>query len=115
MARRKEFLAQLWKDVINAPMRGFWIENVVHEASRQPDAPFADLGLVLQRLLALGADPRDLSLIARHASYEAVFSVLYMLDDPGVDGDDNKMMHEELLGADPSGLEGRPGSAPGDR
>jgi hypothetical protein len=35
-----------------------------------------------------------------------------MLDDPGVDDDDNKMMHEELLGADPSGREGRPGSAP---
>jgi hypothetical protein len=33
-----------------------------------------------------------------------------MLDDPGVDGDDNKMMYEELLGTDPSGLEGRPGS-----
>jgi hypothetical protein len=33
-----------------------------------------------------------------------------MLDDPGIDGDENAMLHEELLGADPSGLEGRPGS-----
>jgi hypothetical protein len=64
------------------------------------------------RLLASGAAREDLSLIARRASYEAVFRVLYMLDDPGVDGDDNKMMHEELLGADPSGREGRPGTAP---
>jgi hypothetical protein len=40
-------------------------------------------------------------------------SLLYMLDDPGVDDDDNKMMHEELLTADPSGKDGRPGSLEG--
>jgi len=114
MATRAEFLANLWTGVINAPMKGHWIETVIRDSSQDPDAPFADLGLAVQRLLGLGADPRDLSLIARHATYEAVFEVLYMLDDPGVDGDDNKMMHEELLGADPSGLEGRPGSAPDD-
>jgi hypothetical protein len=112
MATREEFLAQLWRDVINAPMRGHWIGNAVRGAERRPDAPFADLGPAAQRLLALGAEPHDLSLIARWASYDAVFQVLYMLDDPGVDDDDNKMMHEELLRADPSGLEGRPGSAP---
>ena len=42
---------------------------------------------------------------------EAVFGTLYALDDPGVDNGDVFMLHEELLGADPSGLEGRPGSA----
>jgi hypothetical protein len=36
--------------------------------------------------------------------------MLYMLDDPGVDDDDNKMMHEELFAADPRGREGRPAS-----
>ena len=62
-------------------------------------------------MIALGADRRDLSLISRFASYESAFELLYMLDDPCVDNDDNKMLHESLLGADPSGLEGRPGSA----
>ncbi len=112
MATREKFLALTWKDVINAPMSGAWIDNIVASSQSQPDAPFADLGPALKRLLKCGADRRDLSLIARHAAYEAVFQILYMLDDPGVDNDDNKMMHESLLGADPSGREGRPGSEP---
>src|SRR5579863_5756947 len=37
----------------------------------------------------------------RLASYEAAFQLLYMLEDPGVDGNDHVMMHEDLLGADP--------------
>jgi hypothetical protein len=35
-----------------------------------------------------------------------------MLDDPGIDDGDVIGLHESLLGADPSGKEGRPGSAP---
>ena len=47
----------------------------------------------------------------RAVAYESVFVTLYALDDPGVDGDEVFMLHEELLTADPSGMEGRPGSA----
>jgi hypothetical protein len=47
----------------------------------------------------------------REAAYGAVFSTLYGIGDPGVDGDEVFMLHEELLMADPSGMEGRPGSA----
>jgi hypothetical protein len=112
MATRAESLEQVWKQIINPPMGESWIGDAVARFERTPDEPFADLGPALKRLLASGADRRDLCLIARHASYEAAFQVLYMLDDPGVDRDDNKMMHEELLGADPSGRDGRPGSAP---
>jgi hypothetical protein len=112
MATRAEFLEQVWKQIINPQMSESWIGDAVARFERTPDAPFADLGPALKRLLASGADRRDLCLVARHASYEAAFQVLYMLDDPGVDRDDNKMMHEELLGADPSGRDGRPGSAP---
>ena len=79
---------------------------------RDPNRPFADLGPVLERLLKSGASRRDLSLISRFAAYEAVFQALYMLGDPGVDNNDIEMMHESLVGADPSGKEGRPGSAP---
>ena len=63
-----------------------------------------------------GCSPRGrtgaTSLIARFAAYETAFRVLYMLDDPGVDGPDSTMLFESLLSADPSGKEGRPGSAP---
>jgi hypothetical protein len=112
MASRAAFLEQVWNQVINACMTARWIDAAVAHSRRRPDAPFADVGPALERLLAAGATREDICLVARHASYEAAFQVLYMLDDPGVDGDDNKMMHEELLGADPSGREGRRGSAP---
>jgi len=55
---------------------------------------------------------RELALINRFASFEAVFQTLYLLSNPGVDSNDIEMLHESLLGADPSGKEGRPGAAP---
>ncbi|MGO8999372.1 MAG: hypothetical protein ACLQVI_39100 [Polyangiaceae bacterium] len=111
MATRAEFLEQVWNQIINSAMTEAWIDAAISSSARAPDGPFADLGPALRRLLAAGASRRDLCLLARHARYEATFELLYMLDDPGVDADDNKMLHEELLGADPSGREGRPGSA----
>jgi hypothetical protein len=111
MATRAQILKQLWND-INCAMQERWIENWIATAKRDPKAPFADAGLALQRLLELGASRRDLSLVARSAAYEAVFSTLYTFSDPGVDDNDVEMLHESLLGADPSGKEGRPGSAP---
>lgn len=112
MATRKEFLKQIWDEVINPNVQEHWIDNVIRESERRPDSPFADVGPVLKGLLAAGVDRRDLSLIARYAAYEAVFGTLYALSDPGVDGNDIEGMHESLLSADPSGREGRPGSAP---
>jgi hypothetical protein len=112
MASRDDFLKHMWDEVINPIMQEHWIDYAIQESGKHPDSPFADVGLALKRLLAAGASRRDLSLIARRSAYGAVFATLYALDDPGVDGDDFKMMHESLLTADPSGREGRPGSAP---
>lgn len=112
MATREDFLKQAWAEIINSPMQEYWIDNVIRESEKHPDAPFADLGPALKRLIAQGVSRRDLSLISRFASYEAVFQTLYMLGDPGVDDNDVEMMHESLLGADPTGKEGGPGSAP---
>jgi hypothetical protein len=108
MASRAQFLKQVWTDIIDAPTTGSWVDNTIAAADRSPNAPFAEAGAALKRLVARGADRTDLSIIARLAKYEAVFTLLYMLDDPGVDDDDNKMMHEELLAADPSGSDRRP-------
>ena len=112
MATRREFLRQVWDEIINPSMEERWIDSYIREFDMNPNGPFADLGGTLKRLLALGASRKDLSSIRRAASYESVFQCLYMLGDPGVDDDDYTMMHESLLGADPSGMEGRPGSAP---
>jgi len=112
MATREQFLKEMWDGLINPAMQEHWIDNTIRGSEKQPDAPFADLGPALKRLLAAGADRRDLSLIARQAAYEAVFGALYALSDPGIDDNHLEMMHESLLSADPSGQEGRPGSAP---
>ena len=112
MPDRDRFLRLIWEDVINPAMRGAWIDNMIAASQKDSQSPFADTGEAIQRLLALGADRRDLSLVKRWAAYEAVFSTLYMLDDPGVDGGNVPMLHESLLTADPSGKEGRPGSVP---
>jgi hypothetical protein len=112
MATREQILKQLWAEVINPNLQEHWIDNAIAIANREPNAPFADTGMAAQRLLKLGASRRDLSLLARFAAYEAVFSTLYMFSDPGVDDNDVEMLHESLLSADPSGNEGRLGSTP---
>lgn len=111
MANREEFLALVWDD-INRPVQEHWIDNLLRYSEHNADAPFADAGDALRRLLGLGASRRDLSLVVRHASYEEAFNLLALLDDPGVDDGITEGLSEELLGADPSGMAGRPGSAP---
>src|SRR5437899_224858 len=112
MATREQFLKQMWEEVINTAMREHWIDNNIRQSEKDSSAPFADVGATLKRLLAAGASRRDLSLLARQSAYEAVYGTLYALGDPGIDDNDIEMLHESLLSADPSGKEGRPGSAP---
>ena len=112
MPTREEFLRQVWNDVINGPMRGAWIPNRIAAWKKEPDGAFADAGAALERITAKGVADRDLSLVLRAQIYEAVFSLLYMLNDPGVDGGNVFMLQDSLLSADPSTKEGRPGSAP---
>ena len=111
MATRTEFLRLIWDEIINAPLRSEWMGNTIRTSERDSEAPFADVGAALKRLRAAGASDWDVGLVARLAAYEAVFGVLYKLGDPGVE--DATMLFEELLTADPTGLEGRRGSAEG--
>jgi len=111
MATREELLAHLWHHVINVNMDASALHAAIAVHELTPAEPFADTGAAISRLLALGAQPRDVSLLRRDAAYSAVFQTLYALGDPGVDGDDVFMLFEELLSADPSGLEGRAGSS----
>jgi hypothetical protein len=111
MATREEFLEHLWKEVINSVMRDDALDNIVKHCKRDPDGPFGDTGAAIERLLAEGASRRDLRLVLRNIAYEAVFGTLYAFSDPGLEEDDVSGLYEELLMADPSGMEGRPGSA----
>jgi len=112
MATRQELLRHLWKDVINAHLRDAALDNIVRNCRRDPNGPFADTGPAIERLLAAGVSSRDLRLVLRGVAYEAVFGTLYALSDPGPEkGEDVGTLYEDLLAADPSGMEGRPGSA----
>lgn len=108
MPTREEFLRAVWERAIDPWARGSWVDALVAEAQARPDGSFADAGQAVARLLAAGAGRDDLAAVARSVAYEVAFSLLYMLDDPGVDGGDVFMLHESLLSADPSGREGRP-------
>lgn len=108
MSEREDVLAEIW-EMINAPMAEHWIDNAMRARS---DGPFgAEETDALRRLLDAGGSRRDLSLLFRKASYEAAFSTLYLTSTHLVPP--MKGMHESLLSADPSGREGRAGSAPG--
>jgi hypothetical protein len=112
MATRQELLDYLWKEVINVNLRDEGLDRIVLNCKRSPDRPFGDTGAAIERLLAAGVSRRDLGLVLRSAAYEAVFGTLYALSDPGTEEVDNVgALYESLLSADPSGMEGRPGSA----
>jgi hypothetical protein len=112
MTTRQDFLEHLWKEVINLYLRDWELDAIVSNDKRYPDRPFGDTGATIERMLAEGVSKRDLSLVLRYVAYNAVFGTLYSLSDPGVDDDtDVGGLYEELLMADPSGMEGRPGSA----
>jgi hypothetical protein len=109
MATREEFLDVLWKRVINFTDDG--LDNIIADCKRSPGSAFGDMGAAIERLLEAGASRRDLRLLFRGIAYEAVFGTLYSLSDPGLDeGEDAGTLFESLLTADPSGMEGAPGS-----
>jgi hypothetical protein len=112
MASREDFLEHLWRTRINAYMQEDWIDKEIGMSKRHPDAPFADVGPILTRLLEIGAARRELSLLLRVGEYNGIFDALFALEGSPEVSKDIRGIHEELLSSDPSGLEGRPGSAP---
>jgi hypothetical protein len=61
------------------------------------------------RVAAAGASRRDLRLVLCDIACEAAFGTLYALSNPGLEDDDVSTLYEELLMADPSGMEGHRG------
>jgi len=107
MRTRDALLRHLWQTVIDVQLDEATLQSDIHYAEDHPGRPFTQAGAIIGRLLKSGISASDICAIRREAAYRAVFSTLYALDDPGVDGDDVLMLHESLLGADPSGREGR--------
>ena len=68
MASREELLNLLWRYVINAPLGPTYLSSRIERAEQRPNDPFADAGPALKRLLAAGAEPRDIAIVCREAA-----------------------------------------------
>jgi hypothetical protein len=124
------FLREAWRSVV-APDDSSWIDGAIEHARRRPEDPGAGVGPALERLLALGADRRDLHKVVREMQYETLFSLCYLLEDPGslepeiadvawrlvrIDSDGEVVgtidgLHESVLETEPAGGELRPAVA----
>jgi hypothetical protein len=99
------FLRQAWK-CVSGEQDDSWIDRQIAHFHRRPDEPYAGVGRALERLLALGADRRDLVDLVRGTQAEALFSFSYLLSDPDLLDDEVEEVREmgwALVEADPEG------------
>lgn len=108
MPGRQEFLTYLWTDCINPNLNEETLDSLIQHSKHEPSAPFGDAGSIVHRMLEAGVPRKDICRFAQFVAYETAFSVLYALDDPGLDEGEPAALYESLLSADPSGREGRP-------
>jgi hypothetical protein len=124
------FLRQAWKLVIDDTNHS-WIQAQIDRSSNEPAAPCSGIGPALQRLLAQGASPQDISDVVRVMQYELLFRLCYLIDDPCLEEPEVRdiwwglwqlnqegkpvsqigCLHESVLGTDPTGREMRPREA----
>jgi len=122
---RYVFLREAWKRVV-PPETANWIDEQIASAKARPADPGA--GPALQRLLAAGAARTDIHEVVRVMQWELLFSLCYLLEDPGelepeiadmswrlmrTDDDGECIgaiggLHESVLELDPAGREMRP-------
>jgi hypothetical protein len=76
------FLRQAWKAVVS-PDDVSWIDRTIESVKRRPSEPGAGIGPALEHLLAAGADREDIHEIVRVMQFELLFSLCYLIDDPG--------------------------------
>ena len=101
MPTREEFVEHLWKETINPLDQPSRLDNIIANCKRHPEGPFAGTGPAIERALAAGVSAEDICLIIRSSTYEAVFSTLYAIGDPGVDDNDVFGLYE-LMATSPS-------------
>lgn len=81
----KTFEARVWEEIINAGAGGSWVDGAIEGAKERPDDPIADSGPILERMLALGVTREEIGRLGRQFSYEACFSLLYLMDEVDLD------------------------------
>lgn len=124
---RYVFLREAWRGVVPSEDAS-WIDAHIASAKARPTDPHAGVGPALERLLATGADRKDIHEIVRVMQSELLVSLCYLLEDPGQlepeiadtswrlmrtnkDGDCLAPiggLHESVLKTEPAGREMRP-------
>jgi hypothetical protein len=127
-------LRSMWSCVV-ADGDTRWIDARVKGHDRDPNAPLAGVRSALRRLLAAGADPRDIAEVVRGMQYETLFGIAYRVNGPDIELDEGPdgipelrdvawalfevdsdgrpirsidVLHENALDTDPTGREMRP-------
>lgn len=121
------FLRQAWQRLVSDRATG-WIDRLIAQAQRSPEAPFAGAGHVLASLRSKGASDQELTELVRCTQAELLVGFAYLLEDPSIDdpalsdigwglfalneqGDPTAPitgLHESVLDTDPEGREMRP-------
>jgi hypothetical protein len=121
------FLRQAWRNVVSEDDTT-WIANAINGAKARPNEPYAGVGHSLAKLRERGATDAELTDLVRGMQAELLFSLCYLLEDPGdlepevshiawalaeVDDEGNVVgkiggLHESVLETDPTGREMRP-------
>lgn len=126
-AARAMFLRMAWRDVIEPFRDPEWIDGDLERYRNDPEAPYAEGSAAVGRMLAAGVHREDVALLAWSVAAQAVFSLLYHLEDyesvdgaPGwllveLDGETGEPtgrvvngLYESVLETDPAGREARP-------
>lgn len=127
------FLRQAWRNIVSEDNPD-WIDAAIAQARKDREAPHAGVGLALASLREKGASDDELTDLVRGMQAELLFSLCYLLEDPGdvedcvsdiawslvqVDGDGSILgsidsLHESVLETDPTGREMRPRDVGGD-
>ena len=126
------FLRQAWRAIVSEG-DCTWIDREIAGGAERSSGPYAGIGQALARLRNLGAADDDIVDLVRGMQASLLFSLCYLLEDPGdvepevegicwalvqTDEDDNILgfisgLHESVLGSDPTGREMRPRTQPG--
>jgi hypothetical protein len=121
------FLRQAWRAII-APNDEDWISREIKDSDERAGSPGTGLGFALKRLIDKGADPADLTEVARTIQWHLLFRLCYLLDDPHIEEPELQHiawslvevaadkptgrivggLHESVLDMDPTGHEMRP-------
>lgn len=110
-AKEQAFINALW-DIIGNPGDEVVPEPARPGAQTSPE-PFGDVPIAVRRVLQSGASASDLSAISFWSRFDSIATTLRVIENSNVETFEDVLgLHESLLGADPSGREGRPGSWP---